>query len=167
MTHFVLWTPVIRIKRWRPFDPQRNWPDLGERFLQGEKIARRKLYEARLQAGYDALHSKPDSNSPISSSNSYSSSLLSDVPEEAYMTEDHIEDDKRDLDWATVLKRTFESYIRGERPNMYGEWIVWTWRDRDIVFLACPFKHHLLPPPSFFGSFVFISQSPDYVSVSR
>jgi DDB1- and CUL4-associated factor 13 len=33
--------------------------------------------------------------------------------------------DKRDLDWATVLKRTFESYIRGERPNMYGEWLQW------------------------------------------
>ncbi|KAI0375296.1 hypothetical protein BV20DRAFT_960400 [Pilatotrama ljubarskyi] len=34
-----------------------------------------------------------------------------------------IPNDKRDLDWATVLKRTFEAYIRGERPNMYGEWI--------------------------------------------
>ena len=34
-----------------------------------------------------------------------------------------VKDDKRDLDWATVLKRTFEAYIRGERPNMYGEWI--------------------------------------------
>jgi DDB1- and CUL4-associated factor 13 len=33
--------------------------------------------------------------------------------------------DKRDLDWATVLKRTFEAYIRGERPNMYGEWLRW------------------------------------------
>ncbi|KAH9944136.1 uncharacterized protein BXZ73DRAFT_96633 [Epithele typhae] len=31
--------------------------------------------------------------------------------------------DKHDLDWATVLKRTFEAYIRGDRPNMYGEWI--------------------------------------------
>ncbi|KAI0800975.1 hypothetical protein C8Q74DRAFT_458665 [Fomes fomentarius] len=33
--------------------------------------------------------------------------------------------DKRDLDWATVMKRTFEAYMRGERPNMYGEWIRW------------------------------------------
>ncbi|KAF8918145.1 hypothetical protein CPB85DRAFT_1373893 [Mucidula mucida] len=31
----------------------------------------------------------------------------------------------RDLSWATVLKRTFEAYVRGERPNMYGEWILW------------------------------------------
>jgi len=38
---------------------------------------------------------------------------------------DNISDDKRDLDWATVLKRTFEAYIRGERPNMYGEWLRW------------------------------------------
>ena len=36
-----------------------------------------------------------------------------------------VEDDERDLDWSTVLKRTFEAYIRGERPNMYGEWIRW------------------------------------------
>lgn len=34
--------------------------------------------------------------------------------------------EKRDLDWSTVLKRTFESYIRGEQPNMYGEWIKWS-----------------------------------------
>lgn len=38
---------------------------------------------------------------------------------------DDIDDDKVDLDWATVLKRTFESYVRGERPNMYGEWLHW------------------------------------------
>ncbi|KAK0447074.1 hypothetical protein EV421DRAFT_181100 [Armillaria borealis] len=38
---------------------------------------------------------------------------------------DRVADDKRDLDWSAVLKRTFESYIRGERPNMYGEWIQW------------------------------------------
>ncbi|KAI9060592.1 hypothetical protein FKP32DRAFT_1595337 [Trametes sanguinea] len=36
-----------------------------------------------------------------------------------------VHNDKQDLDWATVLKRTFEAYIRGERPNMYGEWIRW------------------------------------------
>ncbi|KAG7449744.1 uncharacterized protein BT62DRAFT_944268 [Guyanagaster necrorhizus] len=34
-------------------------------------------------------------------------------------------DDERDWSWSTVLKRTFEAYIRGERPNMYGEWILW------------------------------------------
>ncbi|OBZ79609.1 hypothetical protein A0H81_00849 [Grifola frondosa] len=36
-----------------------------------------------------------------------------------------VKHDKRDLDWSTVLKRTFEAYIRGERPNMYGEWLRW------------------------------------------
>jgi len=40
--------------------------------------------------------------------------------------EDKIQDDLRDLSWAAVLKRTFEAYIRGERPNMYGEWINWS-----------------------------------------
>jgi WD repeat and SOF domain-containing protein 1 len=38
---------------------------------------------------------------------------------------DVVKDDKRDLDWSTVLKRTFEAYVRGERPNMYGEWLQW------------------------------------------
>ncbi|KAF9268835.1 hypothetical protein L218DRAFT_892383 [Marasmius fiardii PR-910] len=33
--------------------------------------------------------------------------------------------DKRDLDWSAIMKRTFEAYIRGERGNMYGEWIRW------------------------------------------
>lgn len=70
-------------RRWKPFDPARNWPDLGGRFADTERIAR------------------------------------ADAPE------DRVVDDKRDLGWATVLKRTFESYVRGERPNMYGEWIAW------------------------------------------
>ncbi|KAK0226333.1 snoRNA binding protein [Armillaria fumosa] len=33
-------------------------------------------------------------------------------------------DPEQDLSWSTVLKRTFEAYIRGERPNMSGEWIL-------------------------------------------
>ncbi|KAJ6495682.1 hypothetical protein C8R47DRAFT_1116088 [Mycena vitilis] len=38
--------------------------------------------------------------------------------------DDNLED-RRDLDWSTVLKRTFEGYIRGEIPSMYGEYLVW------------------------------------------
>ncbi|KAL0951334.1 hypothetical protein HGRIS_008039 [Hohenbuehelia grisea] len=83
---------------WKPFDPARNWPDLGERFKAGEMIAR-----ASAAAG----------NSTASADVSVNTG------------EERVEDDRRDLDWATVLKRTFESYIRGERPNMYGEWIQW------------------------------------------
>lgn len=36
-----------------------------------------------------------------------------------------VEEDQRDLSWSAVLKRTFEGYLRGERANMYGEWIRW------------------------------------------
>lgn len=39
--------------------------------------------------------------------------------------EDGVEDDERDLSWSTVLKRTMEGFVRGERPNQYGEWISW------------------------------------------
>jgi len=40
-------------------------------------------------------------------------------------SDEEVGEDERDLSWATVLKRTFESYLRGERPNMYGEWLNW------------------------------------------
>lgn len=33
--------------------------------------------------------------------------------------------DERDLGWSAVFKRTYESYLRGERPNLYGEMIDW------------------------------------------
>lgn len=80
---------------WKPFDPSRNWPDLGPRFAKGERKARAALKADKTDVD--------DDQEP----------------------EDKVSDDKRDLDWATVLKRTFESYIRGERPNMYGEWLQW------------------------------------------
>ncbi|KIJ68559.1 hypothetical protein HYDPIDRAFT_37012 [Hydnomerulius pinastri MD-312] len=76
---------------WKPFDPARNWPDLGPQFAEGERAARA------------AANPNADPDNWI----------------------DKISDDKVDLDWSTVLKRTFESYIRGESPNMYGEWLRW------------------------------------------
>lgn len=30
-----------------------------------------------------------------------------------------------DLSWSAVSKRTYEAHIRGERPNLYGEYIDW------------------------------------------
>ena len=83
---------MLVLFRWEPFDRTRNWPDLGPKFMDGERRAR---------LGADGMNSTTE------------------------LPEDFVKDDKRDLDWATVLKRTFESYIRGERPNMYGEWIRW------------------------------------------
>ena len=84
----------LPFSRWKPFDPSRNWPDLGSRFAASERAAREA---ARAESGANTRDDKEDS----------------------------VWDDKRDLDWSTVRKRTFESYIRGERPNMYGEWIHW------------------------------------------
>jgi hypothetical protein len=61
--------------------------------------------------------------------------------EDIRIDNDNVNDDVRDPSWATVLKRSFEAYVRGERPNMvrqihanrlkgilltpsqYGEWI--------------------------------------------
>jgi WD repeat and SOF domain-containing protein 1 len=80
--------------RWKPFDPSRNWPDLGPRFLEGETLKR-----PAIDAG--------------------------DVPgRQGAITE--VGPDQRDLDWSTVLKRVLESYIRAERPNMYGEMLQWS-----------------------------------------
>ncbi|KAJ7125686.1 glycosyltransferase family 32 protein [Mycena crocata] len=105
---------------WKPFDPARNWPDLGTRFIAGERAAR-----ASVQAAANAA-------------------ALAEGKAEILMDDDTVEEDQRDLDWSTgglsmrrifvkynyssphsVLKRTFESYVRGERANMYGEWLEW------------------------------------------
>ncbi|KAJ7654932.1 glycosyltransferase family 32 protein [Mycena polygramma] len=86
---------------WKPFDPARNWPDLGPQFIAGERAA-------RASARVAATTATPEKNNAT-------------TREE----EDKVEDDQRDLDWSTVLKRTFESYVRGERPNLYGEYLEW------------------------------------------
>ncbi|KAJ6497769.1 glycosyltransferase family 32 protein [Mycena sanguinolenta] len=51
--------------------------------------------------------------------------LGSNFRENGADVEEDLVEDRRDLDWSTVLKRTFEAYIRGEIPNMYGEYLVW------------------------------------------
>ncbi|PFH53443.1 hypothetical protein AMATHDRAFT_73281 [Amanita thiersii Skay4041] len=102
---------------WKPFDPARNWPDLGPRFKAGEDIARaalrkeklRKLMATRTVTGQDTKPTSPTNETLVAHDEE----------------EDKVENDKRDLDWSVVLKRTFEAYIRGERPNMYGEWLQW------------------------------------------
>lgn len=94
---------------WLPFDPSRNWPDLGDRFAKGE-ITLREQYTAAAEA------------SSLAAKASRAASGESKADEEAEQQE---ELDKTDLSWATVLKRTFEAYVRGEAPNMYGEWIRW------------------------------------------
>ncbi|KAF8640962.1 hypothetical protein AX17_000608 [Amanita inopinata Kibby_2008] len=86
---------------WRPFDPARNWPDLGPPFTAGEQIAREMAQKA---TGLVTTSTGGVKNQKV---------------------EERVEDDRRDLDWAIVLKRTCESYIRGETPNQYGEWLVW------------------------------------------
>ncbi|KAJ7225624.1 glycosyltransferase family 32 protein [Mycena pura] len=88
---------------WKPFDSARNWPDLGAQFLNNERIARANLKTAAgaVAASEGKAGAEPEAN------------------------EDQVDEDQRDLDWSTVLKRTFEAYIRGERPSMYGEWLAW------------------------------------------
>lgn len=38
--------------------------------------------------------------------------------EDIRIDDDNVVDDAKDLSWATVLKRTFEQYLRDESPNM-------------------------------------------------
>ncbi|GJE85728.1 hypothetical protein PsYK624_018070 [Phanerochaete sordida] len=62
---------------WTPFDPARNYPDLGPRFATN------------------------------------------------LSTKDHPPEAMHELSWSAVMKRTFEAYIQGDQPNMYGEWLEW------------------------------------------
>lgn len=102
---------ILLASRWKPFDPQRNWPDLGARFINGEMAARAAAAAA---AAAEAAASASSSSEQQQQRQQHRQHL-----------EETVADDKRDLDWATVLKRTFEAYVRGETPNMYGEWLQW------------------------------------------
>jgi WD repeat and SOF domain-containing protein 1 len=77
-----------------------------------------------------AMTKKPDAAAAYPTSGASSSAIPSTDPTKVSGQTDEwvddIKDDGRDLSWATMLKRTFEAYIRGERPNMYGEYIVWS-----------------------------------------
>lgn len=101
--------------RWKPFDPSRNFPDLGPRFKKGEDLAHSLIRKEKLKTLLAAKAKTKVGPTTLDSSEA------NDAGEEP----DTTAPDKVDLDWATVLKRTFEAYIRGEQPNMYGEWIEW------------------------------------------
>ncbi|KAK9898128.1 hypothetical protein P389DRAFT_65986 [Cystobasidium minutum MCA 4210] len=128
---------------WIPFDPARNWPDLGPRFAAGEKKARAAALQARL-ASELSDNAKATENSqsrsptkppvhatPVAGQTKVTPDLQRTQhrtdryanAEDIRIDDDDISDDAKDLSWATVLKRTFEQFLREERPNMYGEWI--------------------------------------------
>lgn len=94
---------------WVPFDPSRNWPDLGKRFMKGERSLREAAAAAKL----------------LASSSDGDKINLEHVTIRDDPANDAEDEDEVDLSWATVFKRTFEAYIRNERPNMYGEWLRW------------------------------------------
>lgn len=101
--------------RWLPFDPSRNWPDLGTRFIKGENTLREALKAAKaIKDAEDGVNGATDSRWEGEDAD-----LNSGVTGRDDM------DDEVDLSWSTVLKRSFEAYLRGERPNAYGEWIEW------------------------------------------
>ncbi|KAG5644684.1 hypothetical protein DXG03_007984 [Asterophora parasitica] len=104
--------------RWKPFDPTRNWPDLGPKFKAGEDVVRTALEaEAAKELPNVITTANPKVTTDKETEKATRPATEKDV--------DAVENDKRDLDWSAVLKRTFEAYIRGERPNMYGEWLQW------------------------------------------
>jgi len=110
---------------WKPFDPARNWPDLGRRFIAAERKARKELREQGITP-------------PGSHRTKFGGSGVTGADGDDHYAHglDDGWDDLRDLSWATVLKRTFESYLRGERPNMYGEWL--DWKDEPATKIPAP-----------------------------
>lgn len=111
----ILVTNICLLSRWKPFDAARNFPDLGPRFKVGEELAHSQLRKEKLRK---ILASKAKTRTQTATGGQDDN----DYPDEELNT---IGPDKQDLDWSSVLKRAFEAYIRGERPNMYGEWIEW------------------------------------------
>lgn len=99
--------------RWLPFDPSRNFPDLGQRFIKGERALRDAAAAAKVKGQPTTPASEAINTAASGTGASDGVQVLEDM------------DDELDLSWSTVLKRSFEAYIRAERPNMYGEWISW------------------------------------------
>ncbi|GAA6017392.1 hypothetical protein JCM10207_005619 [Rhodosporidiobolus poonsookiae] len=132
---------------WIPFDQARNFPDLGPRFHATERIARGRLLAAKLAANPSAQPptlegsgSGPSPTKPGEQERQARATPTLGVKQDAgykwgdderdfdslRWDDESVEaDDERDLPWSTVLKRTFEGFLRGETPNMYGEYISW------------------------------------------
>lgn len=105
---------------WIPVDPARNWPDLGSRFEWSERQGRAKVMNTRLQEAA-ATAAGTTTTGGIKIPPPKPATVR---PEQISLDQDSIDDDVVDLSWATVLKRTFESYVRGERPNMVRDLIM-------------------------------------------
>ncbi|CED84386.1 Glycosyltransferase, DXD sugar-binding motif [Phaffia rhodozyma] len=129
---------------WLPFDPARNWPDLGQKFIRGERLLRDAIFASKKPSKPLAVKDTPEEESNpsgVAINNRAVEPVDTSLPENAVERvkrpvstggtgkkgewADKIEDDERDLAWAAIMKRTFEAYIRGEAPNMYGEWLKW------------------------------------------
>jgi len=127
-TASVLWILLTPFSRWKPFDPARNFPDLGPRFKAGEEIALAAIRNEKIKKAALAAKSRSAYAATAAAART-TKAPISSIGLEDEKEEDGeikvLEKDKLDLDWSTVMKRTFEGYIRGERPNMYGEWIEW------------------------------------------
>ena len=105
--------------RWLPFDPSRNFPDLGRRFIRGERLLREALLASKSlpAAGSD----DGEADGPVETANGADKKVAAAKPRA--WDDDILEEDERDISWSAVIKRTFEAYVRGEAPNAYGEWI--------------------------------------------
>ncbi|KAG8985087.1 hypothetical protein FRB94_012019 [Tulasnella sp. JGI-2019a] len=111
---------------WEHFDAARDFPDLGPRFKEGERKARTKLRDEAAKSSREAQASSSSwSGSSKHRATHHTRPLTEKQLQALEDEEDDVLRDVRDLPWSTVMKRTFEAYIRGERPNMYGEWLEW------------------------------------------
>lgn len=95
----------------------RNWPDLGYRFVkEGTQARSRSATSPDTPAGPGHPVTVPTGHSR----SSVTSQQLehAQIDGESGVNADNVCEDVKDLSWATVLKRTFEAYVRQERPNM-------------------------------------------------
>lgn len=114
---------------WVAFDDARNFPDLGPQFKKGEVRARMRLKveaaaEAELAKRLGPNYKKAGKDTKRPAPSKIPDATAEDL-RQFELEDDDVQYDSRDLSWSAVVKRTFEAYIRGERPNMYGEWLKW------------------------------------------
>lgn len=130
-----------------PFDPVRDWPDLGDRFASPARAALRNKALAAHRRRIAPPLASGTSVAPgavpladglagvgVGDAERAAVGVLSGVRAlEVEQSELGMEEDEGDLSWASVMKRTFEGFVRGERGNAYGEWIEWAEVDGRLV----------------------------------
>ncbi|GJJ08862.1 hypothetical protein Clacol_003082 [Clathrus columnatus] len=110
---------IPNFKRHIPFDKKQNYPNWGDQL---------KDYTRELEKIYPTLNATQrtiDFAATTLHPEFEWSELTSIFSSWKWPWHHHSIEDENSLPWSAIIKRTMEAFIRGEAPNLYGEYFVW------------------------------------------